>query len=513
MAYDFSGIQNQSNQYNFAGIAPKPAQKSNYYPGFSEVAGFTNYMMKGVGDVVGNTAKFAGDTLQYTDPIKLGTAGYEALTGQKTGYVSPVKMLGEGVKSITDKAGENIEMVTREGGGITKDSMTAKLGEGTGWLAGNIGLSLAGGQAGAKAGQVVGNLASRYAKFIPKVGQYIEPATKLIGSSLGATQGGVTANEGRAMTPEEAATGLAIDTTLFGAGKLLQGLSKRGLRQIPQFTNKQASQAEISKLGNLLYENVENLPMTSNRPTLGAKIADMAQDAYRTKTGVIEQVSKSGLPTTTSGARVNQILDDAYKSATSQAAIKEAGISLDQVPGAMKKLDQIKGFYKEAANRGYSLAELEKFKESFGSKLFANSATEKLENIYRKSIRSGLKNEAESIVGSASQDALKTFKKAKGDYSVLKKAAKRMTHTPKAYSGFLSDVILGGAAGSSDLGRGDFGSALKNALTAIAIKRGLKSPVGSIGLARTLKTAQPFAMPVVQSARNLILGKQAKENP
>lgn len=467
------------------------------------IASAGSYAVKGFGDVLGNTAQFAGNVAEAIDPI----SNAQRLTGVNIGYQSPAKTAANVIQGVTNAAGKGAVMAAEEGGKVKEGSTVANLGYGLGNVAGVVGTSLVGGGIGSKAGQAAGNLVSKYA---PQVGKYISPALKFGAQSVGSTQGGVAGSEGRIITPGEAALGLGIDTAALGIGKVLKGVAKRGLSQLPNFTNKQASADEIKRLGNILYQNAEQLPMTANRPTIGGKIKNLAQGAYNTKASVIDDLTKSKLPAVqgqVSGTQVNDILENAYKEATSEVAIKKAGISLDQIPDAVKKLDQIKQFYQQAADQGYSLAQLEKMKESFGKKLFGTSAAEKLENIYRKSIRSGLNQQVESQIGKASPELLSKFKGAKQDYAVLAKAGERLKNTPKAYSGYLTDVILGGAAGGGEFSRGDVLGGLKNAATAIAIKHGIKSPVGAVGLARTLKAAQPYAMPAVQSLRNLILQK------
>lgn len=239
-----------------------PQPQSNYIPGLSEIAGFGSYAAKGIGDVVGNTAKFGGEVLQYADPLKVATTGYEAVTGQKTGYESPIKQAGQLVKGVTDAAGRGVEMVSREGGGITKDSITAKLGEGTGWLVGNIGLASAGGSGGAQAGQGALSGLARLAGFGSKGVQTAGKIGGAIGSSIGSTQGSSIATRGEGASVGEMATGGVIDAATFGLGKAFKGL--RNLAYTDAIgatpTEKALLQAKGIDVGDVMQKNIGFAP-------------------------------------------------------------------------------------------------------------------------------------------------------------------------------------------------------------------------------------------------------------
>lgn len=457
----------------FSKYQPLPAEKPWYENMGNAVVGGMNAVAQAgasaagqVAKGAGNLAKVAGENLSYLDPIADAQRVKELATGSGFGYTAPSQILGNAISQGANTIANNAVKASEQGG---KNEVAQAFGR----IYGDIGTS-------------VGTAA-----LTPQIGTS-GFLGKILPQSLIDTGFQTAASTGRSANMGDYATGAALDSAFYGAGKLLKGIGKTALASIPNFTNKQASANELKALGSKLYENVDQIPLTKDRPTLGESFSKLAQGEYGKKTDIINKAMETTLPATkNSGQVINQTLDKAYADTLKESALKKAGISLDQMPKAIEGLDKIKEFYQQAANKGFSLAELEKFKESFGKKLFSNSALETLDNTYRKNIRKGVKDLVESgVEQSLGQGGKDAFKAAKENYAVLAKSAQRLKDTPKASSGILGDIISGSTAAAGSLAQGNVGNAIKSAATAVGAKRALTSPVTKIAAAKGIKALE-----------------------
>lgn len=158
-----------------------------------------------------NPLSVAGKGIQSADKkvgdffqSKLGTSSY-----------NPISLLGAGAQ----KLGQTAQDVSTQISGVSKDALSSKVGRGLGE---GTAMFLGGG-AGAKAGQALGNAAS---KFLPSA---VAKVPGFLGSSAGFTQGATAASEGRLATLKEMGTGLKWDAgfgLLGGVGRLLGQGSK-----------------------------------------------------------------------------------------------------------------------------------------------------------------------------------------------------------------------------------------------------------------------------------------------
>lgn len=163
---------------------------------------------------VGNAASVTGQVLEAFDPIAQAQNVSKLFGGGGFGYTSPARAVGETIKKGTYDLANAAEQ------GSVKTSTTGqnKTAQWTGGALGNIANSI-----GATALTPSVGTTGFFGKVLPQ---------SVVGTSM---QSAI--NQGRMANAQELATGAAIDSALYGAGKLFKGIRDLAysnvLRQTP----------------------------------------------------------------------------------------------------------------------------------------------------------------------------------------------------------------------------------------------------------------------------------------
>ena len=447
-----------------------------------------------VGEGIGNTASFAGDAMSMLDPVLMLKNSVKTVNGGNAGflegYQNPVQMAGKGVQSEMKQLAD----ITRESSAksmeMEKDNNWAKFGGGLGTVANIIGGAALGGDAGTAAAKAMTG-----SKALVPIGQkiaqgWLPKAAQFAGESLGSTQGVIATTEGRMAKPEELAAGAVFDVGIAGLGKGLTKLAQFGLEKIPQFTpsvKAALGQKGLTRAGEIMYENVENIPITTSREAIGASLEPLKKKTYSVVTSKIDDAIKAGAGTTT----VDDLMDGIKKTIISDKGAARAGMSLDEVPKAVEQIDQMKEFYKKLyGNNPLNLNQVQQLKKNLRYK--ASAGMDSLitaKNQFKEGTRANAQKFIETeVTKSLGKEAGKALKNANLDYNVIKRLAGTL-EKKAPYSGYLTDVISGSAGAAGAIASLDVGEAVKQAAIAVGLKRLATSPMPKVIFAKIMKNA------------------------
>lgn len=487
-------------------ISPPPQEPDYFGKGFVDFAkGVSNmgaHAAAGVGEGVGNVANFAGQVGGAIDPISNAQRINQAMGGQGWGYESPAALAGgaaqSGMKSLADTMRNNSDklMGVSEGWGQAGDILGETANIVTG-VAGGTGVAnkLGGGLRALfpKAQGVMAQgskIAPEAQSFLQKIIPTAQKAAGLAGQSAAGTQGVLATTEGRIATPADYAWGGATDLVGAGVGKILGGLAKKGLASIPQFTptvKGQLGGKGMKRIGEIMYENLDEIPLTTSREKIGMAMTPLKKSTYGTVQDFIEQAQKRGAGSTT----IDDLMADIKRGVISDKGAARAGLSLDEIPNAKAQLDEMQDFYENLyggnrldLNQAQQLKKNLRYKSGVGIDA-ATTAKNQFKEGVRGNVKTFIEDQVEKTLGKPAKEALQ---KANADYDVIKK----LTNTLKKktpYSGYLTDTISGSAGAAGALAQGNFGDAIKQAATAIGVKRAITSPAGKILFAQAVKKA------------------------
>jgi hypothetical protein len=487
-----------------ATLAKKIVEKYPEYQGSVDLGGnpvfdFMNAVGQAGASAVGTVAKGAGNVAaavgeagSYLDPIANAGRLSKTFTGNEgvfSGYKSPVEMAGKtiqgGVNAVADAAERG--SVALSGG---KQNEAAQW---TGGALGNLANIVGGAALGGAAGKTLAARLTAGKALLPagaSVSQKaLAAAPAFFGESLGATQGVVAAQEGRMASPAELALGAGIDLATMGVGRLFQRGAKEGLAKIPRYTDTiktKLGEKGLKRGGELLYENVDSLSGFGSRPDMAAALKPLKKKTFDVVTKNIDEAVKKGA----GGKTIDDLMDGVKDAIISDKGAARAGMSLDEVPKAIKEIDQMKQFYKELYGDGVlDLRQIQQLKKNLRYKAGAGmDALMTAKNQFKEGTRQNAKEFIENEVGRVlGEPAKKALKQSNLDYEVLRRLTQSLDRK-MPYSGYLTDVISGSAGAAGSLAQFNVGEALKGAATAIGLKRLATSPTPKIFFAKLVKS-------------------------
>lgn len=434
----------------------------------------------------GNIASAAGQAGSFLDPIANAGRISKTFTGNEgifSGYVSPVEMAGRTIQGGTEALSNAAEQgsVALSGG---RQNETAQ------WAGGALG-NIANIVGGAALGGGIGKgLVSKLTagKAIVPAGKAMSSIPSLVGESLGTTEGVTAAQEGRLADPTELAIGTGIDLATLGIGKLFQRGAKEGLKAIPRYTptvKEALGNQGLKRTGELMYENIDSTPWLGGRKGLSEAGKRAKTKAYATVTQYIDDATKGGAK----GKTIDELMDGVKEVIISDKGAARAGMSLDEIPKAVKEIDEMKAFYKKLYGPGaLDLKQVQQLKKNLRYKTGSGfDALMTAKNQFKEGTRRNAKELIEKEVGRVlGKPAQKALKQSNLDYEVLRKLTKTLDKK-QPYSGYLTDVIAGAAGGAGGLAKLDFGGALKGIGTAIGLKRLATAPTPKIFFAKLVK--------------------------
>lgn len=461
----------------------KSTQQSNGFLDFMNAVGQAGASAAGtVAKGAGNLANAAGQAGSYLDPIANAGRISKTLTGSEgafAGYKSPLEMAGQTIQQGTQALADTAEKASIDLSGGKQNQSAQWWGGAMGNVANTVGGAALGGMAGKGLLSKIAGAGGKSTAVVPVGTKATEAASKVLpkvagfaGESLGSTEGVIAANEGRMASPEELATGAAIDVATLGAGKLLEKAAKAGLSKIPQFTP--TTKAELGgkglkRVGELMYKNVENLPLKGGREAIGEAMSPLKKKAYSIVTSNIDDAIKGGAE----GATIDDLMEGVKKAVISEKGAARAGLSLDEVPKAVKEIDAMQDFYKGVYGTGkLDLSQIQQLKKNLRYKIGSGvdaliSAKNQFKEGTRGNAQAFIEDQIGKVLGKSAKEAVK---KANIDYNILKKLSGTLKKKAP-YSGYLTDVISGSAGAASSLAQANIADAVKNAAAAVGLKR------------------------------------------
>jgi len=211
----------------------------------------------------------------------------------------------------------------------------------------------------------------------------------------------------------------------------------------------------------------------------------LKKKAYSVVSSNIDDAVKAGAK----GSTIDDLMDGVKKSIISDKGAARAGLSLDEVPKAVKEIDAMKTFYKDLYGDGVlNLNQIQQLKKNLrykkGSGIDALiSAKNQFKEGTRKNAQSFIEDEVGRVMGDGAKKAVKD---SNVDYNILKKLTKTLKKKAP-YSGYLSDVISGSAGAAGALAHGNLGDAIKQATIAIGAKRFATSAAPKVIFAKMVK--------------------------
>lgn len=441
----------------------------------------------------GNVANFAGQAGSYLDPIANAGRLAKTVTGSEgvfQGYKSPLETIGgtiqSGANSLSNLA-EDASVKMSEG----------KQNAGAQWAGGALGnlantaagATIGGGAAKSLLSKLLGGKALTVAG---SAGSKAMPIANFLADSLGSTQGITAVNEGRLSSPGELLTGAAIDTATLGGSKLMEKLAKFGLSKVPQFSPKvkaELGNKGLQRVGDLMYDNVESIPAlkSMNRESIGQSLTPLKAKTYAIVSDKIDQAMKAGA----GGSTIDDLMDNVKKAVISDSGAAKAGLSLDEIPKAVKELDTMKAFYKDLlGDAPLDLGQVQQLKKNLRYKTGPGiDSIMSAKNQFKEGVRKNTQVFIEDQVGNTlGAEAKKALKNANFDYNVLNKLTKTLKNKP-AHSGYLTDVVSGAAGAASALASLNVGEAVKQAAIAVGAKRLATSAAPKVIFAKLVKKA------------------------
>lgn len=468
---------------------PVPVASNPFFDALNAVGQAGASAVGTVAKGVGNLASAAGEYGSFLDPIANAGRISKTFTGNEgvfSGYRSPLEMAGKTIQGGTNALGNAAEAGSVALSGGRQNTSAQWTGGALGNLANIVGGAALGGAGSnallAKLGAGRGVIVAGQA--VPKAAKY----APFVAESLGSTAAIEGAMTGKAAGPVELGTGLVIDLSTAGIGKLLQRGAKEGLSRVPQFTpTKKAAlgQEGLQRAGELMFENIDNIPVTTSRETIGAALTPLKKKTFT----IVEQNIDDAVKAGAGGATIDDLMEGVKKAVISEKGAARAGLSLDEVPKAVKQIDKMADFYKGLYGDGLlDLKQIQQLKTNlrYKSSLGAD-ALMTAKNQFKEGTRANAQKFLEKEVGKAlGQPAEKALKSANYDYNVLKTLISTLKKKAP-YSGYLTDVVSGAAGAAGALARLDIGEAVKSAATAVGLKRLATSAAPKVVFAKAVK--------------------------
>jgi hypothetical protein len=445
------------------------------------------------------TARFGGNALnavgQIVDPVtninRVAQTVDRIGGGSGENNIIPKELqVVEGLtgqaKKATDYLADTAEKTSQFTSGKGEDDISTWGGRGLGFVAGTI-----------------GSMAVTPQVQIAKLKALSPFLGKIIPQSLVNTAVQAGGIKGEAPNWQDYATGAAFDSALYGGGKLLRMLSKKGLASIPNFTNIQKGRmAEqgltMDKIGESLYDI--DIPVTNDREVIKAAIANKV-------------------------AKLSGVLDEAIDAADNtpglvprgQGGAVRAADLIDDLKG--KTLDELGNLkFGQAQQVSNSIDNvLDEFKNTVGSREYLTNAETQalkknlggaLESFYNSNAQEKALDVANDVIrGNAQEIIEKNVPVAAGlnaEMSPLLQVQSRLAKAGRS-GGYLGRLIAGSAGAAGDLARGNLVGAGKNAATAIGIKELLTSDLSKTALANFAKSTERGALSKIGEITNPIL--------
>ncbi len=486
----------------------KPVEKSGFIgakaPAQTNNGDWVSSTLLGLGNLgaqaASEAARFGGNALnaagQIVDPVTNINRVAQTVSriggGDGSVNIIPKELqLVEGatglVKKGTDYLADTAEKTSQLSSGKGEDDISTQAGRALGVGAG-----------------IIGTMALTPQVSIDKIKNISPFLGKIIPQSLVDTavqSGGI---KGEAPSWQDYATGAAFDSVLYGGGKLLRMLSKKGLAGIPNFTNTQKGRlAEqgltMDKIGDTLYDL--DLPVTNNREAIKSTISNKV-------------------------AKLSGILDDAIDSADNVPGLVKRG----QGFGAVKSADLIDGLREktldELGNLKFGQAQqvsnsienvLDEFQKTVGSREYLTNAQTQalkkklggaLESFYNSNAQEKALDVANDVIrGNAQKIIEKNVKGAaelNAQMSPLLAVQNRLEKAGKS-SGYLGNIITGTGAMAGDFAKGNLPGAMKNAGIAIGLKNLITSDLAKTGLAKFSKSTEKGALAQIGKITNPLI--------